>query len=188
MIDRRVLVYILTLFLLGGGILGYQNYKNKQIENSKEDLINVIENTDFIEKNNEKYKINKDKLTSENLTLVKSGRLPRENRISDLYKINKKIAFNDIDLLDQKTLDEQVYVIGNFYLNSSNKENADKYITTLEKNLNENLDNFTQKDNKFLNQTKESNNVFTKLGYLTIVFGGIFLAMFGFKLFRGEVC
>lgn len=95
MINRRMLGYIIILFMIGGIAFGYSNYENKQVENSREDLVSVIENTDFIEKDNGKYKINKDKLTSENLTLVKHGKLPREDRVSDLYKISKRYAFND---------------------------------------------------------------------------------------------
>lgn len=121
-------VAFLVLFM-GFESNAYQEYKSKQ------DLINTLESSEFIEvnKKTKELKVLRDKISNKSLT----GNFPRRRKIRRSIFLSPENYFKDLDTLGQFNLDEQFYIVGKYYLYSNDKTNANEYIDFLEDNINE---------------------------------------------------
>ena len=177
--------YLLVILMFG--IMGYTNTKVKidEEENKRVDIIAIAENTNFIKKDKDtnKYKILKDRLIKENLRPTTDKSFPRSNRISDDIEFTLEEGYKNIDNLDKFNIDEQIYIVGNYYLSSDNK-NVDKYINILETNINEKQKELQKKDNLLIDENVKENEkwldvskALIKISLIGIPIDGIFVAL-----------
>lgn len=129
----------IIMTIVGLILIAYSSYNKGAAANKTIDLTNDIERASFIEKEGDKYKIINNKLS-----LQDNEDFPELARVSTILKIRPEQTLNYIDHLDEYNLDEQAYIVIKYYESLDDKKLADKYINTLENNINE--DKANQKD------------------------------------------
>lgn len=139
----------ISVFLVMIGVfIIHHNHKIKE-ETSKREIVEVIENTSFIEKNKDgKYKIIKEKISEDSLSLKNEESLPRKSRVLSELVSDVRKGFDNLDALGQYNLDNQIYITGYYYLYVNDKNEADKYIDIVEKNINEKQNDHQKKDDE----------------------------------------
>lgn len=181
----QLFIGISMFFIMACMCVMYLNNEEEKKETSKQDIVEVIDNTSFIDKDKDgKYKIIKEKITKENLSSKDNKSLPRDNRVLAKLSLNVNKGFNDLDTLDQYDLDNQIYIVGYYYLYANDKDEASKYINIVEKNMNEKLDEFMKKDDEISNRMVRSRKHMSIRIYVALAIGFIWLIVIGFSVFN----
>lgn len=169
----QAVLLTLILFLIGGLGVSITKNNNKEEKEYNENIITLIENTNFIEKetSTDKYKIIKENLNTETLKPTNEKRLPRTKRINKKFRSDVKKGFEELDLLGDKTLDEQVYIVCNYYIASNDKEKANQYIKILEENINTKQDELQQKEDQKTQEAITENEKDAMPWYFAMAFG-----------------
>lgn len=172
---------VVTLMLAGVIFLGMFGPEREDISEPRKSIVEMLDNTSFIEKDKDtgEYKIIKEKLTEDTLSLENNESLPRSYRLSVSLAKDPSIGFSNLDMLDQYNLDEQIHIVGNYYLYSDIEKIGDYYIDVLEENINNKQGIFDLKDSVSYQNNKDAYIKLNIPGYILVGMACIgFLLMF----------
>lgn len=171
---KKVIMFMLVAcFVL---IIAFESKIVKNREKNKEDhdFIKAVDACDFIKKDKDtgQYVIIKEKITFDSLSFDKKDEVsvPRSSKIRDSIVKNPNSYFKNLDLLGQYNVDEQVYLVGLYYLYFNDKSEALDYINILERNINYNIEGRVLTNNKaYVEEKNRTNQVhFWALTYAVI--------------------